>query len=63
MKKYIVKKIDSFKAESYALVKGNIVEDEINKYTKQGYKFEDLTAIGDTFYIVMSVEDKTDAEY
>lgn len=62
MKKYIIKKIDSFKAESYALVNGNIVEDEINKYARQGYKFEDLTTIGDVFYVVMSCEDKPNEE-
>lgn len=62
MKEYIVKKIDSFKAESYALVNGNIVEDEINKYVRQGYKFEDLTTIGDVFYVVMSYEDRPNEE-
>ena len=62
MKKYIVKKLTCFKAEPYALVSSDIVADTINDYSKQGYKFEDLTAIDDTFYIVMSIEDAIDEE-
>lgn len=62
MKKYIVKKLTYFKSEPYALVSSDTVADTINDYSKQGYKFEDLTAIDDTFYIVMSIEDAIDEE-